>query len=135
MGLLEKVVVIDDDNISGFIAKITIKKLDLAERIRIINSPSYALKFLEERCIEKTDGICPELVLLDFMFPTTNAIEILEQLECKGLVIGKSIILVIVSTLDLKEEDKARLQELKVSDFLVKPITEQSLEAIVEKYL
>ena len=135
MGLIEKVVVIDDDAISGFIAKSAIKKLNLADRIRSITDPVYALKFLEERCIDKTDGICPELVLLDFLFPTTNAIEILEHLKCKGLVIGKSIILVIVSTLDLKEEDKNRLRELMVSDFLVKPLTEQKLETIVEKHL
>lgn len=135
MGLLEKVVVIDDDIISTFIAKRAMEKINLTDRIRSITNPEYALQFLEERCIQKSDGICPELILLDFTFPTTNAIEILEKLECKGLAIGKDIILVIVSALDIKEEDKVRLRALKVSDFIVKPITEESLSKIVDQYL
>lgn len=135
MPILEKVVLIDDDLISNFIAKRSMEKIDLANRIRSISDPKLALKFLEERCIQKSDGICPELILLDFKFPTTNAIEILEELECKGLVIGKDLILIIVSASEVKEEDKERLKSLRVSDFIVKPITESKLDEIVKKYL
>lgn len=135
MGLVEKVVVIDDDAISTFIAKKAMEKIDLANRIKTITNPAYALKFLEERCIQKSDGICPELILLDFAFPTMNAIEILEQLECKGLVLGQHIILIIVSAMDIKSPDRERLLALKVSDFIVKPITEQKLAEVAEKYL
>lgn len=135
MGILEKVVVIDDDAISNFIAKAAIEKIDLANRIKSIRDPKLALKFLEERCLEKSEGICPELILLDFNFPTTNAIEILEKLECKGLLIGKHLILIIVSAVEIKEDDKATLKALKVSDFIIKPITEEKLALIVEKYL
>lgn len=135
MGILEKVVVIDDDFISTFIAKKAMEKIDLSNRIKSISDPAYALQFLEERCIQKSDGICPELILLDFIFPTTNAIEILEKLICKGLEIGKHIILVIVSTMTLNEKDKTILKNLKVSDFIVKPVTEENLSRIVEKYL
>ncbi|MBX9853822.1 MAG: response regulator [Cytophagaceae bacterium] len=135
MKTLEKIVLIDDDIVSNFIAKKAIERSDLANRIKSISDPEYALKFLEERCIQKSDGICPELVLLDFNFPTTDAIEILEKLKCKGLVLGHSIVLVIVSTMEVKEDDKAKLKELKVSDFIVKPITEEKLGRIVEKYL
>jgi CheY-like chemotaxis protein len=135
VGILEKVVVIDDDIISTYIAKKAMEKIDLSDRIKSITDPKYALQFLEERCIQKSDGICPELILLDFSFPTTNAIEILEQLECKGLEIGKHLILVIVSAIDIKEEDKATLRALKVSDFIIKPISEKNLSEIVEKYL
>jgi two-component SAPR family response regulator len=135
MGILEKVVVIDDDAISNFIAKKAMEKIDLANRIKSIRDPKLALEFLEERCIQKSDGICPELILLDFNFPTTNAIEILEQLHCKGLEIGKHIILIIVSSVEIKEDDKHALLALKVSDFIVKPVTEENLSYVVEKYL
>jgi len=132
---LEKVVVIDDDFISTFIAKKAMEKIDLTDRIKSISDPNYALKFLEERCIQKTAGTCPELILLDFIFPTTNAIEILQKLVCKGLEIGKHLILIIVSTMNLNEKDKAILRSLKVSDFIVKPVTEENLSKVVEKYL
>lgn len=135
MGILEKVVVIDDDVISSFITKKAMEKIDLSDRIKTITDPNYALNFLEERCIQKSDGICPELILLDFSFPTTDAIEILQKLTCKGLEIGKHIVLVVVSANDIRQEDKVTLRALKVSDFIIKPITEDKLAGIVERYL
>lgn len=135
MPTLEKVVLIDDDPISNFIAKKSMEKIDLSNRIRSITDPKVALAFLEERCIQKSDGICPELILLDFQFPTTNAIEILEELNCRGLVIGKDIVLIILSATEVKEKDKEKLLSLKVSDFIIKPVTDIKLEMIVNKYL
>jgi response regulator of citrate/malate metabolism len=135
MPTLEKVVLIDDDPISNFIARKSIEKMDLSNRIRSITDPKVALAFLEERCVQKSDGICPELILLDFQFPTTTAIEILEELNCKGLEIGKDIVLVILSASDIKPNDREKLINLKVSDFIVKPLTYTKLEMIVKKYL
>jgi len=135
MPTLQKVVLIDDDPISNFVTKKSMEKIDLSNRIRSITDPQVALSFLEERCIQKSEGICPELILLDFQFTTTTAIEILEELNCKGLQIGKDIVLVILSATDIKEKDKEKLLSLKVSDFIVKPVTDSKLDLIVKKYL
>ena len=106
MERINKLVIIDDDPIHNFIAKITLDKLNVADKIRIFNNPSDAIIFFEESCLKRTKGICPELVLLDFQFPTMNAIDLLLAVKDKGLDIYSHFVIAIVSTVEIRKEDK-----------------------------
>jgi response regulator of citrate/malate metabolism len=133
MERVNKLVIIDDDPIHNFIAKITLDKLNVANKIRIFNNPSDAIIFFEESCLKKTQGICPEMVLLDFQFPTMNAIDLLHAVIDKGLDIYAHFIIAIVSTVEIREEDKEVLVKLGVNEFLIKPITEETINYLFSK--
>jgi response regulator of citrate/malate metabolism len=133
MERVNKLVIIDDDPIHNFIAKITLDKLNVADKIRIFNNPSDAIIFFEESCLKKTKGICPEMVLLDFQFPTMNAIDLLHAVIDKGLDIYAHFVIAIVSTVEIRREDKEVLKKLGVNEFLIKPITEDTISYLFSK--
>jgi two-component SAPR family response regulator len=132
MDKINKLVIIDDDPIHNFIAKLTLDKLNVANTIRVFNNPSDAIIFFEESCLKRTKGICPEMVLLDFQFPTMNAIELLVQVKEKGLDIYSHFIIVIVSAIEIRMEDKDKLQTMGVNQFLIKPITEETINYLFD---
>jgi CheY-like chemotaxis protein len=133
MERIKKLVIIDDDPIHNFIAKMTLDKLKIANKIRIFNNPLDAIIFFEESCLYGTKGICPEMVLLDFQFPTMNAIDLLKEVKAKGLDIYSRFIIVIVSAIELRIEDKDELKKLGVNKFLTKPITEETINKLFDK--
>lgn len=130
-----KLVVIDHDFIHNFITKKLIDKLNLAERLRVISSASEAIDFFEKSCIKKTEEICPDLVLLDYMFPDMNAIELLEEINSRGLKFDNSIVVLIISSSAIRPEDEKRLRELNAKGFLTKPISEEQINNALEIYL
>lgn len=131
---IEKLVVIDDDEIHNFIAKKLLDKLQVADRIEIINSPTKAIQFFEDTCLKKVEGICPELVLLDYMFPDMNAIDLMNEVNKRGVVFYRHIIVFVISSLQIREEDKNRLKALGVNGFLSKPIKEIDILRVLEIY-
>jgi response regulator of citrate/malate metabolism len=133
MEKVNKLVIIDDDPIHNFIAKITLDKLKVADKIRIFNNPTDAIMFFEESCLKRTKGICPEMVLLDFQFPTMNAIDLLHAVIDKGLDIYAHFVIAIVSTVEIRKEDKEVLVKLGVNEFLIKPITEETIYYLFSK--
>ena len=127
MEKVNKLVIIDDDPIHNFIAKMTLDKLKIANKIRIFNNPEDAILFFEESCLHRIKGTCPEMVLLDFQFPTMNAIDLLNEVKRKGLDIYTHFIIVIVSAIELRSVDKEALKKIGVNKFLIKPITEETI--------
>ncbi len=132
MEKVNKLVIIDDDPIHNFIAKLTLDKLQVANKINVFSSPWDAINFFEETCLKKTSGICPEMVLLDFQFPTMNAIDLLLTVKAKGLDIYSHFIIVIVSAVEILSEDKKILEGLGVNQFLIKPITEETINYLFD---
>jgi CheY-like chemotaxis protein len=132
MEKINKLVIIDDDPIHNFIAELTLNKLQVANKIRVFSNPTEAISFFEESCLKKTKGICPEMVLLDFQFPTMNAIELLIKVKEKGLDIYNHFIIVIVSAVEIRTEDKEELINLGVNQFLIKPITEETINFLFD---
>jgi CheY-like chemotaxis protein len=132
MERINKLVVIDDDDIHNFITKKLLEKLEVAKRIRIITSPAHAMDFFEEACLRKTVGICPELVLLDFNFPTTNALEILKEARKRDFNFIDKIIIIIISATDLRDSVKNELVGFGVNGFLSKPIKEEMIIEILD---
>ncbi|MFN3406024.1 MAG: response regulator [Cytophagaceae bacterium] len=131
---INKLVVIDDDPIHNFIAKKLIDKFQIANNLRIISTVKEGIKFLEERCIKKTEGICPDIVLLDYHFPSMDAVEMLEKVREMGLDMRNHIILIVISASVLKTEVQEKLRSLGTNGFLIKPINENDIKKVIEIY-
>ena len=131
---INKLVIIDDDPIHNFIAKRALDKFEIAKNIRIFNNPADAIDFFEDTCLNNIKEHCPELVLLDFEFPTMNAIEMLKKVKGMGLDLQSHFVIIIVSTIEIRNEAKQALEELGVNAFLTKPITEETINSLMENH-
>ena len=132
---LNKILIVDDDEIHNFITVHLIEKLNITERLKVIKNGLDALKFIEERCMQKTEGICPDLVFLDYKMPLLNGHDVLRQIYIRGINTHGHIIFFIFSATEIRDEIKAELILFGVKEFFTKPLKEHSIRDLIEKHL
>lgn len=74
----------------------------------------------------------PDLILLDILMPKMNGFLVLEALKNEP---GTAEIPVVFISAKSEQKDLKRAEELGASDFLIKPIKQEALLAIIEKNL
>ena len=66
MKMLDYVVIIDDDELSGVINELLLRKFNVAKKIKVFDDPKDAIEYLTE--YSTTEGF-PQLVLIDSSMP------------------------------------------------------------------
>ncbi|TXK48904.1 response regulator [Pontibacter qinzhouensis] len=121
-----QVFVIDDDEISTFLAEQVLLEEDEATSVSTFASASDAFETLTKHA--QTD--VPEMVLLDLHMPEMSGWEFLDALRpYEQYLYGRCHIYILSSSLDPEDETKAGLYTL-VSGFLQKPIDPDVLQAL-----
>ncbi len=77
--------------------------------------------------LENIQAHPPDCLLLDMLMPTMNGMQLLEQLESRGMTLP-----VIVLTADVQESMKDRCLELGVTTFLNKPVKQDQLRKALD---
>ncbi len=98
---------------------------DHGYRIIPASSVDQAEKILEE-------GLHPDLVLLDILMPLKNGFVLLEYLRRHPTLNGVPIIMLTAMS---NTQHILHAQQLRATDYLVKPFTEEDLVEIVKKYI
>ena len=114
------VLIIEDNSLLTSLYSAGLKKEGL--EIVIVHNGEAGLQAIKEHC--------PDVVLLDLIMPGMNGIEVLEKIRSNPKT---KDLKVIVLTISDKPEDKKRVLELVVHDYLIK--TELHLNEIVKKVL
>jgi two-component system alkaline phosphatase synthesis response regulator PhoP len=117
----KKILVVDDDeSVAG-----TIKLL-------LETANCYEVKVLLQAkdILSHVHVFKPDVILLDLLMPDIGGLEVCEMLDKDSIGMGTPII--VVSGLD-KDVDKVSAYKLGIVDYLVKPITRDSLIASIEK--
>lgn len=130
---INKVLLIDDDRATNFINTRLMKRLELICQVDVVYNGLEAIVHLENVLQERQ--AFPELIFLDVNMPGMNGWEFIESYapQLHHLVQKVDIILLTTST---NPDDKARASELDlVSHFVMKPLTEEKLRAIVAQYV
>lgn len=124
------VALIDDDEIANFIVKKVIDSTMLVNKIKVFTGGQKAIDFLIAHT--KQPDLLPEIILLDLNMPDMDGFEFLaEYLRLKPRIEKKIYIYVLSSS--LSHCDRDRIKSINsVSDFVVKPITKEKFERIVE---
>ncbi|MFP4017571.1 MAG: response regulator [Halanaerobiales bacterium] len=82
--------------------------------------------------LELAQNKAPDLILLDILMPKMNGFLVLEALKDEP---GTAEIPVVFISAKSEKKDLKRAEELGASDFLIKPIKQEALLAIIEKNL
>jgi CheY-like chemotaxis protein len=130
MKRLNCILIIDDDKISNFITENVIRGIGAAIKISTVTDGKKGLDFVKYQCTGDDTYYCPDLILLDINMPFMGGKEFLHNL----FKINNNIQVVVLSTLELKENEKKELMGLNVIDFKVKPLTAEKLTSILEQH-
>ena len=132
---LNCVLVIDDDEPTNFFTQMIIEESGCTDHIKVMQSGQEALDYLAKSKQAGSDASSypsPDLILLDINMPAMDGWEFLD--EYKKLNVETRIIVVMLTT-SLFPEDKLRAEKIpEISGFENKPLTEEKLAAVLEKY-
>ncbi len=121
-----QILLIDDDNITNFLNKKLLQKLQLSDDIVITLNGEEALHYLHN-CTNM-----PELILLDINMPIMNGFEFLEASE--NLIFnGRRKVKVFMLSTSTNTLDLNQLKKYKISGYINKPLTIEKLETVWRK--
>ena len=124
---IEKVLIIDDDDLSIFLMKMTIQHINFIKSSDSVTSGWEALKFLDE-CQDKK----PEVILVDLNMPEMDGFEFIEHFEEKYAPTSPGTKIIVVTS-SQRESDKTRaLSHQTVVGFMNKPLAEDKLKEILQ---
>ena len=127
MSTIEKLLVVDDDEVNNFILKELFQESEIADEIIIKSSVDAALDYLQDKQCTN-----PQLILLDINMPIKDGFDFLEEYEELGLAENPTKIVLLTSS--LFDKDKAAVVKYEsVIDFIIKPMDVEKLRAIVSR--
>ncbi|MBO9571104.1 MAG: response regulator [Chitinophagaceae bacterium] len=125
---LHSVLLIDDDEPTNYLNKMTLEEIGCIEEIFIFQSASKALDYLN------TSTYCPDLILLDINMPAMNGWEFLDVYEQLPSEKRGKVVIVMLTT-SFNPDDRLRAGQIaSVSGFMNKPLTKETLKEILVEY-
>jgi CheY-like chemotaxis protein len=103
--------------------------MGVSEHIEIKQNGKDGLKFLEE-C--HREGKLPDIVLVDLKMPVMDGFEFIDAFRKLELPENKTRIVMLTTSSNPK--DIERMKEKGITDFFDKPLTEEKLTELLEKY-
>ncbi len=128
-----KIAIIDDDEVSNFIYRKVIETTKVAGSIKEFQRARQALDFFIKN-INDTSAL-PDLVFLDINMPIMNGWQFLEEYSKRVLPgLPKRIVLCMLSSSVYKKDVDEAKKNRQVDEYLSKPLTQDKIEFLVEKY-
>lgn len=132
MNKLSSILLVDDDKTTNFLNELMLRKLAVAEKLLVALNGQEALEVLREHCTEGTPS-CPVLIFLDINMPVMNGFEFLDAYRQLPWIQQQPTIIVMLTT-SLHSRDLRQAEQLPVAGFVSKPLTEQKVQAILQKH-
>jgi CheY-like chemotaxis protein len=126
---LNSILLIDDDKVTNYLHSIVINDMGISDHIEIKQNGKDGLLFLEE-CSQT--GRLPELILVDLKMPVMDGFEFVDAFRKLGLPQQQTRIVMLTTSSNPKDIDK--MKEKGIEDFFDKPLTEEKMMGLVEKY-
>ena|ERR1700744_408755 len=129
---LNCILLIDDDEPTNFLNRLTLEQANCTRDIRIAQSGQEALDYLYS-CGEDRPPR-PDLIFLDINMPAMDGWEFLERYRSLPPERKADIVLIMLTT-SLNPDDELRTRNFpEVSGFENKPLSQQRLNLLLEKY-
>ena len=126
MQKLSSVLLVDDDPTTNFLHEQLLISLGVTDYCLVAENGAEALALLAEA----GDAPPPALVLLDVLMPVMDGIEFLEAYHQPPAPHP----VVVVLTTSVHARDRARLADLAVADYLVKPLTKEKINSLLQQH-
>ncbi len=132
------VIVVDDDEIDRYIVQRVIKSYDAGvEMLEFSSGDTFSKTLLDEQ--KRHELIAtrrpPILVLLDINMPRMNGFEVLESLKDKFAELDRVLVFTMYSSSGHAEDRKDALRFDFVRDYIVKPLTLEKFQRVVDRHL
>ena len=116
-----KVLLVDDDAATNFLAELAFKNLEIANEIIVASDGFTAGELMKQ-------NNCPDVIFLDIRMPRMDGFDFLENLAEMNVCKQVKVVMLTSST---RAEDKARAFSYNaVVDYIEKPLTEQLIKKI-----
>lgn len=137
MEKIKRILLIDDDTISSWLNQTMLERTGLVENIDSIFDGQSAINYLQQCCAEPVTArdACPDVIFLDLDMPVINGfkvLEVLQETKNSAWLISDRI---IVLTTSINPTDMKEANRYPIHDFLVKPLTETKIKAVLERFL
>lgn len=124
---VDKVMVIDDDDINNFLCEKVLKSAKVTDNVVSFLNARDALDDLLDSLESKSNDL-PELILLDINMPVMNGWEFLDILEPRLQEKNKRInVAILSSSVYQKDKEKAEKYDAVV-DYISKPLTIEGMK-------
>ncbi|MEZ4828627.1 MAG: response regulator [Bacteroidia bacterium] len=129
---LNCVMLIDDNPHDNFFHERVIRKMDCAQLILAFQSAKDALNFIQMK--QAHPEAHPDLIFLDINMPGMNGWDFLESYYLLEPEYQSSVVVVMLSTSQNPDDHKKARELNLISSFETKPLTEESLGKILQKF-
>ncbi len=120
-----KVLLVEDDNISQLVAKLTLKKLGYS--VVIASNGKEAIKILCEKIFD--------IILMDIQMPEMDGIETTRFIRSVESAPQNRNIPIIAMTAHLLDSDRGKCLNAGMNDYITKPISEEELSSVMQRWI
>lgn len=121
---------VDDNDTDNFISKRIIEITEFSDNVIVKNSGKSALDYLLDN--EKNPENIPDIIFLDINMPIVDGFVFLYEYEKFGNTVKDKCRVIILSSSDNKRDIDKIINNDFVIKFVTKPLTEKTLEEILE---
>ena len=134
MANINKVYLIDDDEINNFICINILKKIDFSSDVVAFESGAEALEALTNVIDGNEQDQIPDVIFLDINMPIMNGWDFLEEYKKIKGKLNKDVSLFMLSSSIYQADVEKSKQYSEVLDFVTKPLNADVLNDIKQKY-
>lgn len=130
MKKIDTVMLVDDNDTDNFISKRIIEITEFSDNVIVKNSGKSALDYLLEN--EGSPENIPDIIFLDINMPIVDGFVFLYEYEKFGNTVKDKCRVIILSSSDNKRDIDKIINNDFVIKFVTKPLTEKTLEEILQ---
>lgn len=132
MKKLNKILLIDDDDVTNYINKDLLEGLNIAEEVQVIEDGEKAFEYLAS-CGESSSQGCPELIIFDHQMPNMDGRELIEALDEINFIKENKVVFMFLGVSSI-QADVETMKELGVQEFTTKPLSETKILDVYSKH-
>jgi CheY-like chemotaxis protein len=132
MKKLNRVLLIDDDEVTNMLNEIVIKDFNNDSEVMIASNGAEALDFLKETKKQPTAGL-PDIIFLDINMPIMNGFEFLEELNKIGIGHNNEPSIVLLTSSQSHKDIEESKKYHQVAYYINKPLTEEKLSELLNQ--
>lgn len=126
---IQALLLVDDDQITNYLNKRLLEKLDIAKEITVAMNGKEGIKCLEDHCFRTQTS--PEVILLDINMPVMDGFEFIKTFKTLKFQ-NKENVTIAVLTTSTHPEDREKMKDMGVSHFISKPLTVEKINRLME---
>ena len=132
MKKLNRVLLVDDDDVNNFLSRQILEELDIYKHLVVLFNGKEALDYIIQECVIP-DKLEIDLIILDHHMPVMDGKEFMEEFNKRHFK-GKEDIKILLLGAHSTLKDLEMFKELGVHDFTSKPLSKETVLELYDKY-